>query len=514
MFKKPMAGRVNPTTLSATPASLPAPVGGLNFRDPLTSMRPGDALILDNLLCRPEQVEGRKGQENFVTGFNAKVWALMPYRAAPVDKLFAATDNGIYDATVAGEVGAPVHPCTNGKWESINGANAGIRYLLACNGVDPVALYNGTVWANAEITGADSSKFTNISHFKFRVFFTYKDSLSFYYLGVNAVQGPASEFPLAPLFVKGGSLLASGNWTIDGGDGSDDYAVFITTEGEVAVYKGTDPSNAANWALHGVYSIARPIGKKCLFKYGGDLIILTESGLVKMSSVLQGNAIERQTTISDKIVGGLSSDARAYKANFGWGLTLYSGEDIVLLNVPTVEGAQAVQYAMNTLTRAWSKFKNINALCIAEMGSRLYAGMDGKVALILAGKSDFGANIVLTMKTAYTTFGMPTSRKHVKLLRMNYLTSKALKVNMALTIDYSSATYISSTSATSNNEALFDASTWDQAFWTGDEFISSNWRTVAHKPGHALSLLVQISDKDYSFSWTNTDYLLSNGFSF
>lgn len=512
-MRKPLAGFVPKVVSSDIEKSVGAPVGGLNSRDPLSAMSRTDALVLDNFICRPTSVEKRKGQVDFVTGFGGeeKVWALFPYRAAPSDKMFAATDSGIYDVTTTGTVGTKVADSTNGKWESINGSNAGIHYLLAANGTDPVLLYNGTAWANAAITGITPSTITNLSQFKFRVFMCQKDTLSFWYLGVNAVQGAASEFPLAPLFIRGGSLLACGNWTIDSGDGPDDFAAFITTEGELAVYKGTDPSSAVNWGLVGVYQVPRPIGRKCLTKYGGDLLIITEQGLVQMSKVLQSVGIDRQPGLSDKVIGDVQRVASLYKSNFGWSVSTLSAEAILILNVPVIEGAVSQQFVMNTLTGSWSTFSSMNACCFLEMGARLFYGMKGKVVQALTTDSDFGGNMMLSAKMAFNAFGTGLRQKQAKLVRPNFSSSKPLAVGLGIAVNYELSTYRSLTGVAPNNSSLFDTATFDSSVWAGADFIDSQWRSVAHKPGYVLALMLRINDKEFTFSWNSTDFLLSLG---
>ena len=45
------------------------------------------------------------------------------------------------------------------------------------------------------------------------------------------------------------SAQAVAGWPQDGGQGIDDLTLFITSEGEVLVYAGSDPSNADDWSL-------------------------------------------------------------------------------------------------------------------------------------------------------------------------------------------------------------------------------------------------------------------------
>ena len=280
------------------------------------------------------------------------------------------------------------------------------------------------------------------------------------------------------------------------------------------MYKGTDPTNADAWALVGVYNVPKPIGRKCLYKYGGDLLIITETGIRPMSQVLQAVAVTRSTNISDKIMGEMSQNTSLYKANFGWSLTHLSAANMLILNVPTKEGKTAIQFVMNTLTGAWSKFKGLNAFCMLEMGSRLFYGGELRVVQALTGKADFGANIKVSIMTAYSAMGMPLKLKQVQLLRHNFTLTRPITVNLAIAVNYEGLPYVAPGSATSNNQAIWDTSRWDQAMWAGSDFISNEWRTVAHKPGYVLASVIQINDKDYDFAWNASDYLISVGNAF
>ena len=73
------------------------------------------------------------------------------------------------------------------------------------------------------------------------------DTLSAWYLPVDSVGGAATEYDLSGIFRLGGYLLAGGTWTMDAGEGVDDYWIAVTSEGEVVVYQGTDPSSANTW---------------------------------------------------------------------------------------------------------------------------------------------------------------------------------------------------------------------------------------------------------------------------
>ena len=48
------------------------------------------------------------------------------------------------------------------------------------------------------------------------------NTLLFYYLPVNSIAGSATAFPLHSFTRRGGHLVATAGWTIDGGAGSDE----------------------------------------------------------------------------------------------------------------------------------------------------------------------------------------------------------------------------------------------------------------------------------------------------
>ena len=51
-----------------------------------------------------------------------------------------------------------------------------------------------------------------------------------------------SMIPLSGAATKGGKLLFGATWSIDAGDGIDDKCVFVTDQGELLIFTGSDPS--------------------------------------------------------------------------------------------------------------------------------------------------------------------------------------------------------------------------------------------------------------------------------
>ena len=123
--------------------AVPAPVRGLNYRDALAAMRPDDALLLENLVCRPSYLECRKGWTPHVTGITGTVETLMTYsKPDGTDQLIGVAGTSMYNVTAAGAVGAAVVTgLTNAQWAYTQVSNTAGNFLICVNGVDA-----GTMW--------------------------------------------------------------------------------------------------------------------------------------------------------------------------------------------------------------------------------------------------------------------------------------------------------------------------------------------------------------------------------
>ena len=189
------------------------------------------------------------------------IQTLMVYTSASDSEMFAANAGNIYQVTSTGAVGAAaVSGLTNNKWQFTMMGNAGDQYLYIVNGADAPRHFNGTVWATPTINGVDETTFINISLHKKRLWFTPVNSMSLWYLAVDAIAGDATEFPVSALFKRGGYIMATNSWSVDAGDGMDDMFIIITSEGEIAIYAGTDPASASTWDLIGIYTMGKPLG--------------------------------------------------------------------------------------------------------------------------------------------------------------------------------------------------------------------------------------------------------------
>lgn len=496
-----------------------APIAGWNAKDPEAAMAPEYALQLENWFPTAADVVSRKGRAPQLTGVSGSVLSLMNYANPSKTELFAVTNAGVFDASVAGAVGSVKIALTNGKVHHVNMNSSGGAYLMAVNGVDSLIRYDGTTWISitAVGTGAITGKATNLlSHItahKRRLYFVEKDSMSVWYLAVNTIAGALTEFPLGQLFVRGGKLVEMGTWTIDGGNGVDDYAVFLTSEGEVAVYKGSDPSDAANWALVGVYFVGKPIGTKCLEKFDGDLLVLTQVGVYPLSKALQAASVNTVQALSDNIATAFMEASSLYGANYGWETCIFQQAPFVLVNIPTVDGTSSQQFVMNTITQAWCKFTGWDAFCWAVFNNKLYYGTAGSVQQAWTTEADNGDQIVCQAQCAYDYMGNRKRRKHIKLVYPHFRADGGIKIEIGVAVDFEpvAARQLNPTSFIPQAVSYFGSARWGSSTWSGLYGFKRDWKTLFAPEGYAFSFRAKVSNNEISVHWPATDYITQSG---
>jgi hypothetical protein len=583
-----------PQKRTAATTSLASPIGGWNARDSLANMSPLDAVQLINFFPTPTDVTLRKGYTKASTGITGKVNSLMNYPDTSLVagyRLFAAAGTKIYDAKPATAVEF-FSGISSDKFQFVNITNSAGHFLVACNGVDPTLIFDGTRWfyiattttaqtissithvgavatlttaaphglitgnrvtisgaSSAEyngtyvitktgantftytmastpaadatvvgtyttigITGVDSSKFINVNLFKNRLFFTEKDTLTCWYLDTDAIGGVAAPLPFGGIARNSGYLQAMGTWTIDAGQGADDYAVFVTSMGEVIVYNGTNPNVAAEWALKGVWQLGQTFSRRCFFKWAGDLLLLTQDGLVPLASALQSSRLDPRINLTDKIYYAVSQAATQYYDLFGWQINYYASENMLILSIPTDTGME--QYVMHTITKSWARFTGIEAYCWEVSGDAdMHFGGDGYVGKFYDSTSDNGNNIVATAQQAYSYFDSPGQLKRFTLVRPTLQTDNGVPtVLCGISTDFDTQPLVNQISFNPNAAKVgkWDIAKWDKANWGGQLVTTKIWQGVTGL-GFSGSINLNVASNGIELHWASTDYVMEGG---
>lgn len=468
--------------------TVPAPVGGWDAQSPLANMPPENAVILDNIIPRAGYVELRRGFVPWQTGLSLPVETIMVWRSgqATADDIFAACGGSIFDVSNRGDAPVEVYSgAQSARWEWINFANDAGTWLIAANGAVAPVRYNGTSFAPLTIAGSsgvivlDPRTLVDVMDHKGRLFFVQEDSLRVWFLAPFAIQGDASLLDLGPIFDKGGSIICQATWTLDGGSGADDLAVFVTTQGQVAVYQGLDPADADNWALVGVYDLGLPLSRRSLIKYGSDLMLLTTDGMVPLSQALKlDRAQENLVAITQRIQNAFQQATTRYRSNIGWECSLYQKGALAIVNVPISSFSRSEQYVQNVQTGAWCRFTNINAFCWGIANESPYFGGSGAVYLWDTGYADDEAGIVGDLKTAFNYFGSRGALKKFEMLQPVVRIAQNLEFAVEVLTDFKERVPTSVPTIIDTSGAMWDSGLWDSALWSDSTETRDSWTSV------------------------------------
>lgn len=321
-----------------------------------------------------------------------------------------------------------------------------------------------------------------------RLWFVEKDTLSAWYLPAASIGGAAAEFPLNGVFKKGGHLLFGASWSMsDAGVGMDDRLVFVSTEGEVAVYAGTDPASAATIGLVGVYDIGRPMGKRAWIRAGGDVLFATEHGLVPLTAAVGrdpaslsfgavSTAIEPEWR---RRVANKATDWLVTKSSGGqWGMVVTDADNL----------------AINLPTGGWALWTGWAPTATAEFNGGVYFGdAAGFVYEAESGGSDNGVPYECRLATAYNHLRAASHYKHLHMMRATFRAQTSFNAKLSVSRDYAVRFPASPMAAMSDPASLFGTALFGTAAFGGliDSTVTTQWRDI-HGNARVLSGQVQV----------------------
>lgn len=362
-----------------------------------------------------------------------------------------------------------------------------------------------TAYMAQPITTTTGAIFSNVSIFKSRLYFVESASLNVWYLGVNAIGGAATVFPMQGVFRLGGEIVATATWSIDSTSGIYEAFIAITSEGEVAMYDGSDPSV---WSLKGIYRISKPLGKRCAMKAGGDLAIMTEDGIVPMSKVQQLDQIALSNVAITKPIAPAWRQAVVDRSGKdGWEMTMWPLESMGIVNLPKKNSGDRTQFIVNARTGAWANYEGWDANCFAIYNNSLYYGSsDGRVMQAEVGAADDGVNYTWTVFPSFSTLDGSSSRKQVIMVRPYITANMVFTPGVSINVDFD--TRVPSLPGAVNPGspgAKWDIAVWDTDLWPAELIAQNNWITSAGY-GAVASPIIQVT---LSTSTTTPDIRLT-----
>lgn len=488
--------------------SLPPPVGGWDTENALADMPEKNAITLDNWFPETDKVTLRRGFSEHTTGLSGSVETILSYSPPNgADEFFAVNDGNIYDITAPGvATTALVSGLSNDRWQHTQIGTAGGHFLFMVNGEDTPLIYDGSTFATVSITGPTVDNLVWCNLHQRRLWFGEINSLTAWYLPVNSISGTAVPFSFAGLARLGGYIVAMGTWTRDGGDGTDDVAVFLTSEGEAIVYSGTDPSDADLWALVGVFRVGRPIGRRCVIKAGADLIMMTQDGFVSASSILSLDRSQTQrVALSAQINKAVNDAQRLYRSEFGWQPIIYPTGAMLIFNIPRGSNTYH-QYVFNTLTGAPCRFTGINAVSWSLFGDRIFfGGTDGKVYEFDTIAGDNGVDIRADAIQAFSYYGKPGMKKAFKLAEPLFESNGDPNASVEFNVDFQVRNVAAPPAPSIGVDfSRWGVARWGVSRWSAAAVIFRGWRGI-RGIGRAGSIRVRISTQSVRPSWISTN---------
>ncbi|URQ76167.1 MAG: hypothetical protein NBV76_05250 [Candidatus Ochrobactrum gambitense] len=332
--------------------------------------------------------------------------------------------------------------------------------------------------------------------YKNALWFAQKESLSAWYMPVDQIGGEAKEFPLGAEFGQGGSLLIGQSWSLNasGQGGLSDQCVFLSTEGEVVVYQGTSPDQAATWSKVGLYRIGSPMGRRGFIRAGGDLVFATTIGFVALSTAVQVDLAALSPRAVSYSIEDDWNELISRRGQENWVCMLWPENQMVAISPPLAEQSPAFLVS-NARTGAWGKFTNWSATCMEVFNGRLFFGTpDGYVMEAMIGGTDNGVPFTGTYMPLFSDNGKPTMRKAARIARVEMISGTELREKLSCRFDFD--TEIPSPPDVEpvpiGNE--WDNAIWDQSIWGAESSsVVTKRRHSVSGYGYRISPVLQIT---------------------
>lgn len=495
--------------------NLPTSIGGLNLRNSLDTMPIQDSIQQDNIIPDVGSDRVRKGFVAISRPEGQSEYGalnLMTYNFGTREELLSATDTTIYLQDINAQTRTELATgFTSADWQKASFTDgAGNISVFLANGANTVQrVYDdaGTLKVeDATYTGAPSNPLENPLAYKNRMYFVEKNTFNIYYGGVDSIGGALTAFPTSAIFNDGGYITHIANWTQDAGSGNNNLFAIFTSEGEVAIYNGSNP--ATDFSILGVYKISRPIGKRCTQKLGGDLIVITEQGFLPLSQVLNADRSNR-VEVSDKV----NDIVKDKDFTLNWSIHWFSQEGWLMINLPSPSTQYAYeQMILNYKTGAWCRFVGMDALNWAILNDKIFFCNEEGIFQANNGYKDDGNPIRWFLQKSYNNFNDATSVKQITRLKIRDNSQGQLTIGKRMGVDFQLEALSFATDREVGDVSLWDIAKWDESFWSEEAAINQFKSSVYSRPGNFISIgLFGEVENEYRIYSTEVIYKTGTG---
>lgn len=497
------------TRVAAT-KSFPTLVRGWIANQALSSPQPGGAALFENFFPTATSARMRAGTQLHATvGDGSKqVGSMFSYVAGTSSRIFAATENAVYNITTIVDPlispAAAVSGMTGGDWSVVQFQTPGGIFLRMVNGMDTPRVYDGTLFSTSPAitgTGLTPENLSFVWAYKKRLFFIEKNSMNAWYLDVESLGGTATKLPLGANFASGGFLTFGATWSLDSGGGLSEQCAFMSTEGEVVVFEGDNPGSASTWNRVGTYRIGRPLGPKAVIRGGGDLIISTDVGFVPLSQAVNRDAAVLAASAVSFPIETEWNDRVAQRSSVQWHAEVWPTRQMVVIALPSINDARPEMLVVNARTGSWGVYTGWDGTCLQLFDKRLFYG-DGFGRIIEAEVGGLDVGEPEQPSRPYTAAAVPlfdglrdpTAIKTAGTARAVIRAPGDVIVQMSAHADFMIEMPAAPSSSPGEDGSLWDIGLWGTATW-GSQAVketTQDWESVS-AVGYALAPGIQIT---------------------
>lgn len=488
---------LQPTPPEIKCVPVPAPNAGINSVDGLLTMgerNPEDSIFQYNLIPSQYGTKVRTGYRDWATDVGDDgVRTLHPYTGSTssANRLWAMANDGIYNVSSSGA--SPAVNTTFGTIDTNSGYGQWTNYTttaghfgLYCDESNGYYVYteSGGTWAKVamgggatQIANVDPALFVQPVIYKSRAWFVERGSASAWYLAVGAIFGAATEFNFGNKFKNGGTLVALYNWTVDGGEGTNDYLVAISSAGDVVLYLGDDPSSATDFQQQGQWYIGPPpAGRRIGGSFGGELYLLSTYGIIPLTKLIAGALIQQDDIyLSRKITPLINQQMLLSRESLGWEIRLISTENLLVASVPARTGFDDIQFVQSLNTKGWAVYRDIPYYTGETWEGEFYIATDDNRVLLHTGTQDAvdldgenGVAIEWSTLSVFQEYGEVGKYKITQFIRPVFLAAQSPSYAIEARYDYNLSEVLPPPAASVSSGSVWDSGIWDAALWGGD----------------------------------------------
>jgi hypothetical protein len=444
--------------------TMPPPSLGLDLTSPIDNMDPASALELTNIFPGAGAPTVRLGYTTFTTGGatipNTPIRFMHEYPLKDgTAQLIAATDTKLYSLSSLGvvtDITRAAGAYSAGNWNKE--LFAGNIYL--CNGTNEPQVYTGTGQATnitaSGVTGGNTS-LAQVASYRERLYFAQKNTAMMWYhktvkTTFTAGSPVMDSYDFQYVFRRGGFLSFIGSFTNIKGVSTQDLFMAVSSEGEIVLYSGTSPDDAA-WTLVAHFVIGKPLGRKAFVRVNQDIWIITQQGIIPVSALFEIDPEQALNIVSLKINPLITQYATQASSAELWGGFFWPQGRRVYITLPdSASSATLLVYSLDT--KSWTQFvlfsgehavSSCKFLNLPFYGSNTGAIYQGETGYADAVTGTSSQSIAFSCRTAFSFYGARGNYKAFKDIRPLLKGKRGITLDLGLDTDFKRSAVVSQT---------------------------------------------------------------------